>query len=113
VVVFFIVLWAQGVVWFYFFIYLLVLMAVFGVMVYVVGSDDSGEEFDYYDRFVKEWLFLGAVLVIGVGSLAGILLLVGFMGKLLFFMVVFQVHLYALLTVTIVNVVISIFYYFD
>jgi NADH-quinone oxidoreductase subunit N len=87
-------------------------MAVFGVMAYVAGPDDSGEELDHYDRLAKERPFLGAVLAIGVGSLAGIPPLAGFMGKLLLFMAAFQAHLYGLLAVAIVGVVISIFYYF-
>lgn len=112
VVASFTVEWAQGAVWFYLFTYLLASMAVFGVMAYVAGPDDSGEELDHYDRLAKERPFLGAVLAIGVGSLAGIPPLAGFMGKLLLFMAAFQAHLYGLLAVAIVGVVISIFYYF-
>jgi len=52
------------------------------------------------------------VLAVGVGSLAGIPPLAGFLGKLLLFIAAFQAHLYALLTVAIAGVVISIYYYF-
>jgi NADH-quinone oxidoreductase subunit N len=104
--------WAAGAVWFYLFTYLLASMAVFGVMAYVAGPDDSGEELDHYERLARERPFLGAVLAVGVGSLAGIPPLAGFMGKLLLFLAAFQAHLYSLLVVAVVGVVISIFYYF-
>jgi NADH-quinone oxidoreductase subunit N len=104
--------WASGAVWFYLFTYLLASMAVFGVMAYVAGPDDSAEELDHYERLARDRPFLGAVLAVGVGSLAGIPPLAGFMGKLLLFVAAFQARLYGLLAVAIVGVVISIFYYF-
>ncbi len=112
VVASFTVPWAAGAVWFYLFTYLLASMAVFGVMAYVAGPDDSGEELDHYARLARERPFLGAVLAVGVGSLAGIPPLAGFMGKLLLFLAAFHAQLYGLLAVAIVGVVISIFYYF-
>lgn len=112
VVASFTVPWAAGAVWFYLFAYLLASMAVFGVMAYVAGPDDSGEELDHYDRLARERPFLGSVLAVGVGSLAGIPPLAGFMGKLLLFVAAFQARLYSLLAVAVVGVVISIFYYF-
>lgn len=112
VVASFTVPWAAGAVWFYLFTYLLASMAVFGVMAYVAGPDDSGEELDHYARLARERPFLGAVLAVGVGSLAGIPPLAGFMGKLLLFVAAFHAQLYGLLAVAIVGVVISIFYYF-
>jgi len=104
--------WAPGAVWFYLFTYLLASMAVFGVMAYVAGPDDTGEELDHYERLARERPFLGAVLAVGVGSLAGIPPLAGFMGKLLLFLAAFQARLYGLLVVAVIGVVISIFYYF-
>lgn len=112
VVASFTVPWAAGAVWFYLFTYLLASMAVFGVMAYVAGPDDSGEELDHYARLARERPFLGAVLAVGVGSLAGIPPLAGFMGKLLLFVAAFHAQLYGLLAVAVVGVVISIFYYF-
>ncbi len=112
VVASFTVPWAEGAVWFYLFAYLLASMAVFGVMAYVAGPDDRVEELDDYAQLAKDRPFLGGVLAIGVGSLAGIPPLAGFMGKLLIFLAAFQAHLYGLLAVAIVGVVISIFYYF-
>lgn len=104
--------WATGAVWFYLFTYMLASMAVFGVMAYVAGPDDSAEELDHYDRLARERPFLAAALALGLGSLAGIPPLAGFMGKLLIFVAAFQAHLYGLLAVAIIGVVISIFYYF-
>jgi NADH-quinone oxidoreductase subunit N len=104
--------WAAGAVWFYLFTYLLASMAVFGVMAYVGGPDDAGQELDHYERLAKKSPFLGGVLAVGVGSLAGIPPLAGFMGKLLLFLAAFQAHLYSLLAVAIAGVVVSIYYYF-
>ena len=104
--------WATGAIWFYLFTYMLASMAVFGVMAYVAGPDDSADELDHYDRLARERPFLGAALALGLGSLAGIPPLAGFMGKLLIFVAAFRAHLYGLLVVAIIGVVISIYYYF-
>lgn len=99
-------------IWFYLFTYLLASMAVFGVMAYVAGNDDTVQELDSYDKLARERPVLGAVLAVGVGSLAGIPPLAGFMGKLLIFVSAYQAQLYWLLAVAIVGVVLSIYYYF-
>jgi NADH-quinone oxidoreductase subunit N len=104
--------WAASAVWFYLFTYLLASMAVFGVMAHLAGENDAVQDLDSYDQLAKRHPFLGAVLAIGVGSLAGIPPLAGFMGKLLIFLAAFQAHLYTLLAIAIVGVVISIYYYF-
>ena len=104
--------WAGGAVWFYLFTYMLASMAAFGVMAYLGGEDDAGRELDHYQHLAKNHPFLGAILAIAVGSLAGIPPLAGFMGKLLLFIAAFQAHLYGLLAVAIIGVVLSIFYYF-
>ncbi len=112
VVASFTVPWASGAVWFYLFTYLLASMAVFGVMAHVVGDDDADQELDSYGQLAKQRPFLAAVLAVGVGSLAGIPPLAGFMGKLLVFIAAFEAHLYTLLAVAVVGVVVSIYYYF-
>lgn len=104
--------WASGAVWFYLFTYLLASMAVFGVMAYCTGENDADHELDTYDRISRDRPFLAGVLAIGLGSLAGIPPLAGFLGKLLLFIAAFQAHLYPLLAVAIVGVVLSIYYYF-
>ncbi|HWA25648.1 MAG TPA: NADH-quinone oxidoreductase subunit N [Lacunisphaera sp.] len=103
---------AAGAVWFYLFTYLLASMAVFGVMAYLAGVDDTAQELDHYAKLARERPLLAAVLAVGLGSLAGIPPLVGFMGKLLLFVAAFQAKLYWLLAVAIVGVVLSIYYYF-
>ena len=52
------------------------------------------------------------MLAIGLGSLAGIPPLAGFMGKLFIFITAFQAGLYPLLVIAIAGVVVSIYYYF-
>jgi NADH-quinone oxidoreductase subunit N len=112
VVASFTVPWAAGAVWFYLFTYLFASMAVFGVMAHVAGEDDANQELDGYDRLARNQPFLAGVLAIGVGSLAGIPPLAGFMGKLLVFLAAVEAELYGLLAVAIVCVVMSIYYYF-
>jgi NADH-quinone oxidoreductase subunit N len=104
---------AVGAIYFYLFAYLLASFAVFGVMALVAGSDDTDQEISHYAGLAKDRPFLALVLAIGLGSLAGIPPLAGFMGKLFIFIAAFQAGLYGLLTVAIIGVVISIYYYFS
>jgi NADH-quinone oxidoreductase subunit N len=103
---------AAGAVYFYLFAYLAASFAVFGVMAHVAGQDDSEQELDHYHGLAKENPLLGAVLAIGLGSLAGIPPLAGFMGKLFILVSAFQAGARALLAVAALGVVISIYYYF-
>jgi len=103
---------AVGAVYFYLFAYLLASFAVFGVMAHVAGPDDADQELDHYAGLAKERPFLALVLALGLGSLAGIPPLVGFMGKLFIFIAAFQAGLYGLLAVAVLGVVVSIYYYF-
>ncbi len=103
---------AVGAICFYLFAYLLGSLAVFGVMTHVSGDDDADQDLDHYADLAKEHPFLGAVLGVGLGSLAGIPPLAGFMGKLLVFLAAFEAGLYPLLAVAIIGVVLSIYYYF-
>jgi NADH-quinone oxidoreductase subunit N len=112
VVASFTVPWAASAVWFYLFTYLLASMAVFGVMAYLAGENDADQELEHYEALAKNRPFLGGVLAVGVGSLAGIPPLAGFMGKLLLFIAAFHAHLYGLLAVAIGGVIVSIYYYF-
>jgi NADH-quinone oxidoreductase subunit N len=104
---------AVGAIYFYLFAYLLASFAVFGVMALVAGSNDTDQEISHYAGLAKDRPFLALVLAIGLGSLAGIPPLAGFMGKLFIFIAAFQAGLYGLLTVAIIGVVISIYYYFS
>ncbi len=104
--------WAQGAVLFYLFVYLLASFAVFGVMAHLSPEDGTGDELEDYLNLARDRPFLAVVLVIGLGSLAGIPPLAGFIGKVLIFIAAFQAGLYWLLGVSIFGVVLSIYYYF-
>lgn len=103
---------AIGAIYFYLVAYLLASFAVFGVMTHVAGANDADQDLDHYTGLAKSHPFLGAILAVGLGSLAGIPPLAGFMGKLFIFIAAFKAGLYALLAVAIVGVVVSIYYYF-
>lgn len=103
---------AVGAIWFYLLAYLLASFAVFGVMTHVAGPNDADQDLDHYADFAKKRPYLAGVLAIGLGSLAGIPPLAGFMGKLMIFVAAFQAGLYWLLGIAVVGVVISIYYYF-
>jgi NADH-quinone oxidoreductase subunit N len=102
---------AVGAVYFYLLAYLLASFAVFSVMAQVSGGDDADQSLEHYTNLARERPFLGAVLAIGLGSLAGIPPLAGFMGKLLIFISALRAGLYGLLAVAVIGVVISIYYY--
>lgn len=103
---------AVGAVYFYLLAYLIASFAVFGVMTHVCGENDTDQDLEHYADLVKSHPFLAVVLAIGLGSLAGIPPLAGFIGKLLVFIAAFHAGLYALLAIAIAGVVVSIYYYF-
>lgn len=97
---------------FYLVIYLFASFAVFGVMTHLAGPNDADQEMEHYTDLARKQPFYAAVLAIGLGSLAGIPPLAGFIGKLLIFIAAFKAGLYWLLAVAILGVVVSIYYYF-
>ena len=103
---------AVGSIYFYLFAYLLASFAVFGVMTHLAGANDTDQELDHYAGLAKANPFLALVLAVGLGSLAGIPPLVGFMGKLFIFISAFQAGLYGLIAVAVIGGVSSIYYYF-
>lgn len=103
---------AVGAVLFYLLVYLLASFAVFGVMTHLSGDDDADQQLDHYHDLGRTHPFLAGVLAVGLGSLAGIPPLAGFMGKLMVFLAAFSAGLYALLAVAVIGVVVSIYYYF-
>jgi NADH-quinone oxidoreductase subunit N len=105
-------IFSRGAVLVYLFAYLLASFAVFGVMVHVAGPDDADQQLGHYAGLAKDSPFLAAILAIGLGSLAGIPPLAGFLGKFLVFVAAFQARLYWLLAVAVIGVVLSIYYYF-
>ncbi len=103
---------ALGAVYFYLAAYLIASFIVFGVMTHLAGENDAEQDLDHYAGLGRNQPFLALVLAIGLGSLAGIPPLAGFMGKFLVFVAAFETHLYPLLALAIIGVVISIYYYF-
>ena len=103
---------AKGAVYFYLFAYLIASFAVFGVMAHVAGPDDADQELDHYSGLAKENPFLAAVLGVGLGSLAGIPPLAGFLGKFFVFIAAYQAGARWLLAIAAAGVVMSIYYYF-
>ena len=106
------VTWASAAVLFYLFTYLFGSFAVFAVMSHTADENDAEQRISQYQDFARQQPFLGGVLAIGLGSLAGIPPLGGFIGKLLLFIAAFQAELYGLLGIAVIGVVISIYYYF-
>ncbi|PXA03400.1 NADH-quinone oxidoreductase subunit N [Coraliomargarita sinensis] len=104
--------WAVYAVIFYLVTYLLASFAVFGVMSLNAGSEDADQELDHYVNYSRKRPFLSGVLAVGLGSLAGIPPLGGFIGKLFLFVAAYQAGLYGLLGISILGVAISIYYYF-
>ncbi len=104
--------WAMSAVVYYLFIYLLGSYLVFYVMVHASPENDAQHELsDYTDLFQKSPL-LGISLVTGLGSLAGIPPLAGFLAKVFLFIAAYEAQLHLLLLVAATGVVISIYYYF-
>jgi NADH-quinone oxidoreductase subunit N len=104
--------WAVYAVIFYLVTYLLASFAVFAVMAHLSGADDADQALSHYTNLARKHPFLGGVLAVGLGSLAGIPPLGGFIGKLFLFVAAYEAGLYGLLGVSIIGVVISIYYYF-
>jgi NADH-quinone oxidoreductase subunit N len=103
---------AMGAVYFYLFAYLIASFAVFGVMTHLAGPNDADQDLDHYAGLMKENPFLATVLAAGLGSLAGIPPLAGFMGKFFVFIAAYQAGARGLLAIAVIGVVISIYYYF-
>lgn len=97
---------------FYLFTYLLGSFAVFAVMAHTASQKDDEQELEHYTDLAKNHPLLGCALIVGLGSLAGIPPLAGFIGKFLLFLSLYEAGLFYLLMISIVGVVISIYYYF-
>jgi len=104
--------WISGALLFYLFAYMLASYLVFGIMSVVSGDSDESQDVYDYTHFSENRPILAAFLSVGVGSLAGIPPLVGFMAKFSLFVAAFQEKLFLLLGIAAVSVVISIYYYF-
>lgn len=107
------VAWAPTAVYFYLFAYLLASFALFGVMAHLSDGDDSIQELSDYAGLMKRDSFLGGIMAIALGSLAGIPPMAGFVAKLLLFIAAIKAGLYAVMAVALLGVVVSIYYYFN
>lgn len=96
----------------YLFVYLFASFLVFSVMAHMSGEDDALQNINDYRLLYERSPFLGGMLCLGLGSLAGIPPLAGFIGKLFIFIAAYRAGLEGLLFVAIAGVVISIGYYF-
>lgn len=104
--------WAFAAVIFYLLTYALASFGVFEVMAHVADREDADQDLDSYDDLLRKQPFLGGVLLVSLGSLAGIPPLAGFVAKLLVFIAAFKAGLYVMLGVALAGVVLSIYYYF-
>lgn len=111
VVAAFYVPWAVYAVLFYLFTYLVASFSVINVLGFL-GRDEC-ISYDDFRQFSRKSPFLCTLLTCGLGSLAGIPPLGGFIAKLFLFVAAYQANLYLLLCVSIIGVVISIYYYFS
>lgn len=100
------------VLFFYLTVYALASFGVFEVMSHVGAEEDADQQFEDYSELMKTQPLLGGALAIGLGSLAGIPPLAGFIAKVLIFYAAIQAELYALLALAVFGVVCSIYYYF-
>lgn len=104
--------WISGAILFYLVAYMIASLVVFGVMSILNFEKDEDQDLYDYNGLSEKRPFLAGALTIGVGSLAGIPPLVGFMAKFAFLVAAFQSKMYLLLGVALFAVVVSIFYYF-
>ncbi|MDP0501664.1 MAG: NADH-quinone oxidoreductase subunit N [Verrucomicrobiota bacterium JB022] len=104
--------WAFAAVFFYLVTYALASFAVFGVMAHVATGEDAAQDRDLYLGLMQRSPFLGGILAVGLGSLAGIPPLAGFVAKAAIIVAAFQAKLYLLVAFVLIGVVISIYYYF-
>ena len=100
------------VLFFYLVVYALASFGVFEVMSHVGAEEDADQQFEDYSELMKNQPLLGGALAIGLGSLAGIPPLAGFIAKVLIFYAAIQAELYVMLALAIFGVVCSIYYYF-
>lgn len=103
---------APAAVFFYLFIYMMATFLVAIVVAQVSGADDATDTIDDYRGLAARSPLLSFALVIGLGSLAGIPPLAGFIAKVIIFIAAFEAKLYWPLAVACFGVAVSIYYYF-
>ena len=95
---------------FYLLTYLFANLGAFAVVI-AVSEAIGSEEIDDYSGLGRRSPFLAFSMLIFLLSLAGVPPLAGFIGKLYIFVAAVKEGLYLLLTVGLINVVISMYYY--
>jgi NADH-quinone oxidoreductase subunit N len=95
---------------FYLLAYLFANLGAFAVII-AVGQAIGSEEIDDYSGLGRRSPFLAFSMLIFLLSLAGVPPLAGFIGKLYIFVAAVKEGLYTLITVGLINIVISMYYY--
>jgi NADH-quinone oxidoreductase subunit N len=95
---------------FYLLTYLFANLGAFAVII-AVSSAVGSDEIDDYSGLNRRSPFLAFAMLIFLLSLAGVPPLAGFIGKLYIFVAAIKEGLYTLITVGLINIVISMYYY--
>ena len=95
---------------FYLLTYLFANLGAFAIVI-AVSEAIGSEEIDDYSGLGRRSPFLAFSMLIFLLSLAGVPPLAGFIGKLYIFVAAIKEGLYALITVGLINIVISMYYY--
>ncbi len=98
---------------FYISVYMLSSFLVFGSSIFMDTKEDSFLEIKDFQGLIKNNPLLGVAGLIGLGSLAGVPPLGGFIAKTLILIAAFQANLYSLIVFALLGIVISIYYYFS
>ncbi len=95
---------------FYLLAYLFANIGAFAIVI-AVGQAIGSEEIDDYSGLNRRSPFLAFAMLLFLLSLAGVPPLAGFIGKLYIFVAAMKEGLYTLITVGLINIVISMYYY--
>jgi len=100
----------MGSVIYYILIYIFSNLAVFGVVA-AISNSKGKENIDEYNGLYQTNPGLSLVMLLGLFSLAGIPPLAGFFGKFFLFTAAAQKGFYLLVTIAVLNTIISLYYY--
>ncbi|HOO93262.1 MAG TPA: NADH-quinone oxidoreductase subunit N, partial [Opitutales bacterium] len=106
------VMWISGALTFYLLVYLVGSYAVFGVMSVLNPAADEDQDLYDYTHLSEKRPGLAAMIAMGLGSMAGIPPLGGFVAKAAVFIAAWYSGMFTLVFVGLACVVVSIYYYF-
>ncbi len=106
------VMWISGAITFYLLVYLVGSYAVFGVMSVLNPPADEDQDVYDYTHLSEKRPGLAAMIAMGLGSMAGIPPLGGFVAKAALFIAAWYAGMFTLIVVGLICVVVSIYYYF-